>query len=113
MTTEAPRAVEPAPAQTTDEHLKLSQVLAEEFTKLHRELEFEFVPPVTPPKNAAEEKKEEDRRRKEIYDTIHGLKLELEEKHWALCLSGGGIRSATFCLGVLQGLASRQLLERF
>lgn len=24
---------------------------------------------------------------------------------WALCLSGGGIRSATFCLGVLQGLA--------
>lgn len=24
---------------------------------------------------------------------------------WALCLSGGGIRSATFCLGVLQGLS--------
>jgi Patatin-like phospholipase len=28
-----------------------------------------------------------------------------------LCLSGGGIRSATFNLGVLQGLASRGLLE--
>ena len=27
------------------------------------------------------------------------------EVPWALCLSGGGIRSATFCLGVLQGLA--------
>lgn len=31
----------------------------------------------------------------------------------ALCLSGGGIRSATFGLGVLQGLAGRELLGRF
>jgi hypothetical protein len=31
----------------------------------------------------------------------------------ALCLSGGGIRSATFNLGVLQGLAQKGLLERF
>lgn len=31
----------------------------------------------------------------------------------ALCLSGGGIRSATFTLGVIQGLAKRSLLERF
>jgi hypothetical protein len=31
----------------------------------------------------------------------------------ALCLSGGGIRSATFALGVLQGLARFGLLERF
>lgn len=31
----------------------------------------------------------------------------------ALCLSGGGIRSAAFCLGVLQGLARRGLLGRF
>ncbi len=31
----------------------------------------------------------------------------------ALCLSGGGIRSATFSLGVLQGLARRGLLQRF
>jgi hypothetical protein len=30
-----------------------------------------------------------------------------------LCLSGGGIRSATFNLGILQGLASRDLLRRF
>lgn len=28
-----------------------------------------------------------------------------DQVQWALCLSGGGIRSATFCLGVLQGLA--------
>lgn len=31
----------------------------------------------------------------------------------ALCLSGGGIRSATFGLGVLQALAERNLLGRF
>ncbi|HET6409153.1 MAG TPA: patatin-like phospholipase family protein, partial [Chthoniobacteraceae bacterium] len=31
----------------------------------------------------------------------------------ALCLSGGGIRSATFCLGVLQSLARGGLLPRF
>jgi Patatin-like phospholipase len=31
----------------------------------------------------------------------------------ALCLSGGGIRSATFNLGVLQGLARHGLLEKF
>ncbi|HYC59193.1 MAG TPA: patatin-like phospholipase family protein [Thermoanaerobaculia bacterium] len=31
----------------------------------------------------------------------------------ALCLSGGGIRSATFGLGVLQGLAKRNLLDKF
>ena len=31
----------------------------------------------------------------------------------ALCLSGGGVRSATFALGVLQGLANVRVLERF
>ncbi len=31
----------------------------------------------------------------------------------ALCISGGGIRSATFALGVLQGLAQHGLLQRF
>src|SRR4051812_13493914 len=30
-----------------------------------------------------------------------------------LAFSGGGIRSATFCLGVLQSLASADLLRRF
>ena len=31
----------------------------------------------------------------------------------ALCLSGGGIRSAAFCLGVVQSLAERRLLNAF
>ena len=31
----------------------------------------------------------------------------------ALCLSGGGIRSAAFCLGALQALAAKRLLGEF
>jgi predicted acylesterase/phospholipase RssA len=31
----------------------------------------------------------------------------------ALCLSGGGIRSAAFCLGVIQAFAARQMLSQF
>ena len=34
-------------------------------------------------------------------------------KRTALCFSGGGIRSATFGLGVLQGIAARKLLGQF
>jgi hypothetical protein len=36
-----------------------------------------------------------------------------DEPWYGLALSGGGIRSATFCLGVLRGLAKRGLLKRF
>jgi hypothetical protein len=41
------------------------------------------------------------------YGAIH------QGNHSALCLSGGGIRSATFNLGLLQGLARHGLLEQF
>lgn len=34
-------------------------------------------------------------------------------KRAALCISGGGIRSATFALGLLQGLAQRQMVSKF
>lgn len=46
---------------------------------------------------------------KNIWAAVH----QLEEKRAALCISGGGIRSATFALGVLQGLARCGLLEKF
>lgn len=36
-----------------------------------------------------------------------------ERGHTAICLSGGGIRSATFALGVLTGLARHKLLGKF
>jgi Patatin-like phospholipase len=39
---------------------------------------------------------------------------EAEDAPWSgIGLSGGGIRSATFCLGVLQALAEKDLLRRF
>ena len=44
-----------------------------------------------------------------IWAAVHAL----PEKRAALCISGGGIRSATFGLGVLQGLARCGLLDKF
>jgi hypothetical protein len=48
-----------------------------------------------------------DRRLEALYRNIH------QRDQAALCLSGGGIRSATFALGVLQGLAHHNLLNNF
>src|SRR6266478_4325215 len=76
--------------------LPVSQVLEEEYVALHGAL------PHTPTG-------EDDARLKALYKAIHAL----PEKRAALCLSGGGIRSATFALGVLQGLARVGLLTQF
>lgn len=43
---------------------------------------------------------------------IAGIPLA-ENGAWALALSGGGIRSATFCLGLVRGLAKNQVLKNF
>ena len=43
----------------------------------------------------------------EIFQSLHSYDLK------ALCFSGGGIRSATFGLGVIQSLAKHGLLSRF
>jgi hypothetical protein len=48
-----------------------------------------------------------------IYKRIGKLHAEGREPLAALCLSGGGIRSATFNLGVLQALAKHKLLHQF
>jgi hypothetical protein len=45
-----------------------------------------------------------------LWDEIHKLS---GDGRTALCLSGGGVRSAAFNLGVLQGLARLGLLDRF
>jgi hypothetical protein len=47
---------------------------------------------------------------KEFYSWLHADKSRSRS---ALCLSGGGIRSATFGLGVVQGLARHDLLQKF
>ena len=77
--------------------LPLSRVLEEEFVALHG------------PLPASASGVGDEARMPALYDAIH----ELGEKRAALCLSGGGIRSATFALGVLQGLARAGLLTQF
>ncbi|MBI4002872.1 MAG: patatin-like phospholipase family protein, partial [Nitrospira defluvii] len=82
--------------------MSLSQVLADEYQQCHptaRPLkEFGFDPATS-----------ETERLKIIYRAIHGLTT----KRSALCFSGGGIRSATFGLGVLKSLARLGILDRF
>ena len=57
-------------------------------------------PDLTPPPNPTQE---------QLYDTID----RSNEPMAALCLSGGGIRSAAFALGIIQGLARFGVLDRF
>ncbi|HEX6086632.1 MAG TPA: patatin-like phospholipase family protein [Thermoanaerobaculia bacterium] len=86
--------------------LPLSEVLREEFVRLHGPL----------PEDVADrlaEANDEKRRLQLIYEAIHRLAKDPDTARTALCLSGGGIRSATFGLGVLQGLASFKLLSKF
>ena len=73
-----------------DDSLTWVEVLNEEFEKLHGI-------------------KDERKSLAELYKAIHGL----DPCRAALCLSGGGIRSATFSLGVIQGLARANWLKRF
>lgn len=47
-----------------------------------------------------------------LHEEVTHLGLDVSDRRIALCLSGGGIRSATFSLGVLQGLARLNLLDR-
>lgn len=55
----------------------------------------------------------------ETFEKIHDIRLAAMYKRLhaakqnAICLSGGGIRSGTFALGLLQGLARHDLLKHF
>ena len=61
----------------------------------------------TPPKMSSTP--DEDARLREVYRAIR----EAQPERSALCFSGGGIRSATFGLGVTQALAAAGLLKEF
>src|SRR6266436_9460722 len=76
----------------------LYEVLEAEFVALHGELPKHYPDSAQP-----------EVRLKAIWAAVH----KLPEKRAALCFSGGGIRSATFGLGILQGLARCGLLEKF
>ena len=85
-------------ASSANQSLPLQEVLEAEFKALHGERPLGS-PPSTDPQNPL----------KALWIAVHGL----EEKRAALCISGGGIRSATFGLGILQGLARCGLLDKF
>jgi hypothetical protein len=46
-----------------------------------------------------------------LYTKLHARPDE--DARTALCISGGGIRTATFALGIIQGLAGARLLDKF
>ena len=49
-----------------------------------------------------------------VNETLSGLCAQIHQRRpAALCFSGGGIRSASFGLGVLQGLARCEMLDKF
>jgi hypothetical protein len=79
--------------------LPLHEMLEEEYVSLHGVL----------PDQHYSDNKTPDERLKAIYSRIHAL----DKRRAALCISGGGIRSATFALGVIQGLARLNLLKDF
>jgi len=85
-------------ASSANPSIPLHEVLEAEFAVLHGEL------PPNYPSSA-----EPNVRLQAIWTAVH----ELQEKRAALCVSGGGIRSATFGLGILQGLARCGLLDKF
>src|SRR5260370_2278500 len=76
--------------------LPLSQVLEEEFVALHG--------PLPGPARGADN----GDRLPALYEAIHALPA----KRAALCLSRGGVRSATFAHGVVHGIARAGLLTR-
>lgn len=75
----------------------LYHVLEAEYVALHGPL----------PKDYDQSEADPEKRLTAILAMIH------TQKPSALCISGGGIRSATFALGVLQGLARPGLLPKF
>src|SRR6185369_17798932 len=59
-------------------------------------------------------RKEEAEEEAQRQDLLRKARAHARDMHLTgLTFSGGGIRSATFCLGILQGLANLGLLKRF
>jgi len=97
-----------------DRSLTASEVLAEEFVKLHEPVRLpeDLVPPHLEgalPQEAPKLERDEGERLATLFRAVD----RLDPRRAALCLSGGGIRSATFSLGVIQGLARAGWLPYF
>jgi hypothetical protein len=96
-----------------DGFLTSSQVLEQEFVTLHGPTPLKADPPPletgNPERDKSAREKYDRLRLEALFKAVHSL----DPCRSALCLSGGGIRSATFSLGVIQGLAHAGWLEKF
>jgi len=102
-------------------HLPLFQVLIEEYNRQQEErpqsrVKYALNTTALQKYNAAADARDDQEcsrinsdEVKAFYQWLHAIPA----KRSALCFSGGGIRSATFGLGVLQGLARKELLDKF
>jgi Patatin-like phospholipase len=94
----------PEQPQEPADPLKVGEVLAYELARLRPTFKSTVPAPVArKPETEDEEEEVPPALARELFE--HGLT--------ALCLSGGGIRSASFCLGILQALVQRKLLSHF
>ncbi len=93
---------------TENRPLLFFQVLEDEYTALHGPLPDSYLNTKKIIQGqAATEQEMNEKLVAELYACLR------QPPRAALCLSGGGIRSATFGLGVLQGLARHDLLHQF
>ena len=102
---------------TMSTYLRVESALVEEYQKIHKAADnpvvTDFSAKVDSSGNAdaaeASSKQPTDDKLAELFAAIHALK----SPRTALCFSGGGIRSATFGLGLIQGMARHNLLGSF
>lgn len=105
-------------AEAQGRRLRTGEVLADEFQTIHRKAlnvlawdRQEAILRDLP--NGGRDKDGQDRILEAQYrESVHALGKPGEAGQVALCLSGGGIRSAAFALGILQGMARRHLLSK-
>lgn len=92
--------------------LNLYEVLEQEFEVLHGPLPANYQELKASPLGPGET---DYQRCEKLIAALNALVHDLSDsdKRAALCISGGGIRSATFALGILQGLARCGLLDKF
>lgn len=98
-------------SRDVDAHLQLSDILIEEYEALCRPLSQSTRECVMELRKQQAMKGHTDDSVlcKILYEELH----RYPENRTALCFSGGGIRSATFGLGVIQALAKLHLLDKF
>ncbi len=96
--TQNPKNNSQADESRKTEEILLTQVLCEEL---------KFIRHKGSKEELTEALKEGEKELTDVLKDFHGKKLS------ALCFSGGGIRSATFGLGIVQALAKNDLLDKF